>query len=242
MTSGVYSITNSLNGKRYIGKSSNIEQRFINHRYCLNRDDVTKGVNRHLFNAVKKYGIDNFIFEIIEEVEGEDSLTDRELFWIEHYKTLSRDFGYNLRLDSSTRCYVHEETKSLLREVMKGEGNPNYGNKWSDDQKKRNSDIAKKRHADGLYGDSWRDKISKSSSEMWKDSEKKVVMAKKVSKSKRLYTFDQYAKDGLFICSWDSVEDIISANPDYKWQNIYSVCNGYKKSYMGYIWKKKPKK
>lgn len=44
-----------------------------------------------------------------------------------------------------------------------------------------------------------------------------------------------------YIKTFDSVEDIILENPSYKWQNIYSVCNGYKKSYMGYIWKKELK-
>lgn len=66
-------------------------------------------------------------------------------------------------------------------------------------------------------------------------------MAKKVSKAKRLYDFEQYSKDGVLLKVWESVEDIISENPDYKWQNIYSVCNGYKKSYRGFIWKKKLK-
>jgi hypothetical protein len=34
---------------------------------------------------------------------------------------------------------------------------------------------------------------------------------------------------------------IIKANPNFKWQNIYSVCNGYKPTYMGFIWKKELK-
>jgi len=35
---------------------------------------------------------------------------------------------------------------------------------------------------------------------------------------------------------WFSVEEIIKFNPNYKWQNIYAVCNGYKPTMYGYIW------
>jgi hypothetical protein len=55
---------------------------------------------------------------------------------------------------------------------------------------------------------------------------------------KKKYKFLQYDKENNFLKEWDSVEEIISNNPNFKWQNIYSVCNDYKKSYMGFIWKK----
>lgn len=66
-------------------------------------------------------------------------------------------------------------------------------------------------------------------------------MTKKVSESKRKYDFEQYSKDGELLKVWESVEQIVLANPEYKWQNIYSVCNGYRISYRGFIWKKKLK-
>lgn len=211
------------------------------HIYLLNKDVCTVNTNRHLFNAVKKYGIENFSFDVVEEVEGEESLAERELFWMVELKSTDRDFGYNLRVDSSSKCYVHDETREIFRSIFSGEGNPNFGNKWSDDQKLRMSEIAKSRHESGVYGDEWKSKISKASSEMWKDEEKKSEMAKKVAESKRKYDFEQYSKDGELLKVWESVEQIVLANPEYKWQNIYSVCNGYKKSYRGFIWKKKLK-
>jgi len=241
LTSGIYCIRNTLDGKVYVGKSINIERRFLTHSYLLNKDYCVGDVNRHLFNAVKKYGMENFSFEIIEKVEGEESLTERELFWMVDLKSTDRDFGYNLRMDSSSKCYVHDETREIFRSIFLGEGNPNFGNRWSDDQKLKMSEIAKSRHQSGVYGDEWKSKISKASSEMWKDEEKKSEMSKKVAESKRKYDFEQYSKDGELLRVWESVEQIVLNNPEYKWQNIYSVCNGYKKSYKGYIWKKKLK-
>lgn len=243
MTSGIYCINNEINSKVYIGKSIDIERRFGEHRLMLVKDVRHKDVNRHLYNAVKKYGIDNFSFNIIEVVLSEEDLTDREMYWMIQYNSIHRDFGYNLRLDSSTRCYVHPETKKIQSDNNKGVKNPNYGNKWSDCQKSRMSEIARHRHSIGIYGDSWRDKISKASSLMWSNSEKKSKMAKKVSETRGLENcFEQYSRDGVLLRNWDSVSEIIENNPTYKWQNIYSACNGYKKTYMGYIWKKKPKK
>ena len=63
-------------------------------------------------------------------------------------------------------------------------------------------------------------------------------MRKKVSIAVKKYRFQQYTRDGEFIREWESVKEIVAENPGYKWQNIYSVCNGYKKTYMGFVWKK----
>jgi hypothetical protein len=52
----------------------------------------------------------------------------------------------------------------------------------------------------------------------------------KLNKQKK-YKFLQLAEDGTLLKVYDTVEDIIKENPTYKWQNIYSVCNGYKKEY-----------
>ena len=73
----------------------------------------------------------------------------------------------------------------------------------------------------------------------WKDKpESKAQMIKSLKIAKRKYDFHQYTKTGDFIKTWNSVDDIVKENSNYKWQNIYSVCNGYKKTYMGFVWTK----
>ena len=64
MTIGVYRIVNKIDGKSYVGKSKDIEVRFSNHKSLLKRDIGSVDCNRYLFNAVKKYGLENFDFEI----------------------------------------------------------------------------------------------------------------------------------------------------------------------------------
>ena len=248
MSIGIYCIVNKLNNKRYVGKSVDIERRFIHHKYLLtqyNRDK--KKTNRHLFNAVNKYGIENFSFDIIEVFDdvNEELLSERELFWIDFYDSCNRKYGYNLRRDSSTKMIVHDETRKLASENFSGEKNPNYGNYWTDEQKTKMSNIAKYRHSElNVYGDEWKSKISEASKKMWKDEDKKKAMADKVSKtrSEKGFRFYQYDKKTLELVKvWESMVDILSENPDYHNIAIYSVCNGYKKSYRGFIWRKESK-
>jgi hypothetical protein len=156
------------------------------------------------------------------------------------YNTAHSDFGYNLRLDSSTGCITSDDTRKLQSIVQSGTKNGNYGHKWSKEQKENMSTIAKERHSRAdIYNDEWRKKISENSTRTWSDLDKRKKMAIKLKIAKRKYLFEQYSRAGELIRIWDSVDDIILQNPTYKWQNIYSVCNGYKPTYMNFIWKKK---
>lgn len=78
--SGVYSITNNVTGELYIGSSKNIKSRWANHK-CLSQWKLYPGMK--LYQAFIKYGLDNFIFEIIEET---GNLREREQYWIEQLK------------------------------------------------------------------------------------------------------------------------------------------------------------
>ena len=68
MKTGVYKITNQINGKFYIGSSKDLSRRKKDHFRLLK-----KGINHSILlqRAVNKYGIDNFIFEVIVECPEE---------------------------------------------------------------------------------------------------------------------------------------------------------------------------
>ena len=234
---GIYSITNLINGKRYIGKSRNLKDRISSHKCQLRKDVRNKDTNRYLFNAVKKYGMGNFNFEVIECLLDLDQeyLADREIYWMDYYKSYERDFGYNLIKESVYGRILSEDTLKLKSEMSMGKLNPNFNNKWSDEQKKRASEIQKERHKQGFYGDSWKNKISIASSNMWKDEDKKKAMAEKVAKAKLTLKFKQYDKYGNFIAEYSSIDDVIDKNPTFKKSCVYNVANGYKKSYNGFV-------
>ncbi len=87
MSCGIYKITNKINNKVYIGQSINIESRWVHHRnYNINHSHYA------LYQAFDKYGLENFIFEIIE-LCPQNQLNDREIYWINYYNSYQN--GYN---------------------------------------------------------------------------------------------------------------------------------------------------
>lgn len=90
-TGYVYKITNLINNKIYIGKT----EREIDCRWNEHKSKARKNHNSYLYNAMRKYGEQNFIIEELEKVELE-FLSDREKYWIEFFKSNNKDIGYNL--------------------------------------------------------------------------------------------------------------------------------------------------
>lgn len=107
----VYKITNKLNGMPYVGKTTRpLEVRFKEH---------TKA-DSYIGNAIRKYGEENFLCEVIEECETPEQLNEREIFWIAFFKCKQPN-GYN-QTDGgdggNTNFLGHhhtEETKAILR-------------------------------------------------------------------------------------------------------------------------------
>lgn len=109
---GIYKITKKENGKSYIGQSNDIERRFAEHKYKL---DIPIEI------AIRKYGIDSFNFEVIEECSLEQ-LDEREKYWIAFYNTY-KGFGYNCnegggnnRGENNGRTNLTNEDVAYIRE------------------------------------------------------------------------------------------------------------------------------
>jgi len=116
---GIYKITNTVNGKCYVGKSENIHARFAQHKCELK---YNRHQNFHLQLSVNKYNIKNFTFEILEIVTNINELGKREGFWVDRLKCLNRKFGYNKDdIDINTgKRIVSIETRKKLSENKKG--------------------------------------------------------------------------------------------------------------------------
>lgn len=239
---GIYCIRNIINNKIYIGKSKNIYVRISGHIQQLN--NKSKNENRHLINAWNKYGKENFEYFVLEYFDeiNENVLKEKELFWMDNYNSYDRNYGYNLRRDSSTNMIVHNETKEILSKLFSGKNNPNFGNKWSKEKrlemsKKLKEDFKTDKRKKPLYENCIKgNETKKKLYEKFPNLLEENIEKQSISSSK--YKIYQYTKDNILIKIWNKIRDIIKENPNYKKHNIYAVCSGEKPSMYGYIWVK----
>lgn len=97
--SGIYKITNKLNGKVYIGQSKDIMHRFKYYQWSATTNSNYNDTNREIIKDMRLHGLDNFEFEIIASGEEyAESAIDRamaEQFYINKYKSNNPKYGYN---------------------------------------------------------------------------------------------------------------------------------------------------
>lgn len=115
---GIYKVTNLINNKVYIGQSDNIAHRWRIHRdHSLN--NCGHDYNCIFYKAIRKYGLENFKFEVIEEC-SKDELNNRERYWIKHYKSYLgfKDCrGYNMTLGGQS-TYSHYLSYTDVEEIQ----------------------------------------------------------------------------------------------------------------------------
>lgn len=157
----IYKITNNVNGKIYVGKTKDT----INNRYKAHLKQALKNkdlniTSSRLYNAINKYGVENFSVEQIEECPYE-ILSEREIYWIDKLNTRDLSIGYNLC--KGGECgpggpmfkgkHHSDKTKELMSINRKGEKNSNYGNRWtqSDELKALHSKLSSG-EGNGMYG------------------------------------------------------------------------------------------
>ena len=88
----IYCITNIINNKRYVGKTTNtIEERWKEHCQDFKKERCEK---RPLYDAFNKYGVENFKIEYLEEIKDDSLLSEKEIYWIKELETYGSK-GYN---------------------------------------------------------------------------------------------------------------------------------------------------
>lgn len=110
----IYKITNKINNKCYIGQTHfTVEKRWKEHKEDSRKEFLQK---RPLYNAIKKYGIENFTIETVEEINDE-KLNEREKYWIQYYNSYGST-GYNATLGGDgkgiNKKYNYEEIADYL--------------------------------------------------------------------------------------------------------------------------------
>lgn len=153
MTEGIIYKYTSPNGKVYIGQTINERKRFNQHKVATD--------HTHFHNAIRRYGIDSFKYEVVFRTELEDAeqmkaiLNSMERFFIKKYNSTNPRFGYNMTEGGDAGCVgVHhwaygkhrdQKTRNKISQSLKGATPWNKGVPITEDQRKKNSEAAKKK-------------------------------------------------------------------------------------------------
>jgi group I intron endonuclease len=116
--SGIYKITNKVNGKIYIGSAVNLDRRWTEHKRCLK---TRTHPNNKLLNAWHKYGAENFEFIVLIYCEPKDLLM-YEQRCIDSFEVITK--GYNLCPTAGSVLGIKrsDETRKRMSESQKGKG------------------------------------------------------------------------------------------------------------------------
>lgn len=211
MNGFIYKITNNINQKVYIGKTtSSIQERWEEHKREACKD---RAENRPLYKAIKKYGIKNFSIELIETCDILE-LSNREIYWIEEYHSFSN--GYNATLGGDGKIlYDYNLIADLLLQSYTTSEICDIVKCCPDTVKK----VAKLNNIPLTVINSF--------------SLKKKAVEQYDKNNKYIQSFESYAA----ATRWLHEQGIITKESGGVRSHIGEVCNGKRKTAYGYIWK-----
>lgn len=116
----IYIITNMINGKEYVGITMNgYLKRFDTHKYRSRKSDDKRG-KYILYRAMRKYGIENFKVELLEQVDTYEEAKIKEIYYISKFNTYIKsplNWGYNMTIGgdgNGCSFIISEKTRKLI--------------------------------------------------------------------------------------------------------------------------------
>jgi group I intron endonuclease len=110
---GIYKITNNVTKKSYVGQSGRLENRLSNHKKIA-FDEKTKQYNDELYKDIRKYGIENFSFDILETI----SLDELEEKWIQKECKNNKVYNKNLFPHSKNQCQLKVFSEEQVLDII----------------------------------------------------------------------------------------------------------------------------
>lgn len=220
----IYKITNTVNGKMYIGQTrQTIARRWTEHKQCSKSKNL--GYESLLYQAMKKYGIKSFVVEEVEECSDE-LLNDREIYWIAHYGTVENGYnisrgGFGHPRDPIQIAQFDLEGNYIRTICSTSEAAKMVG---ANPQMIYNACRGEKHSAHGFQ---WR---------FLKDAENLGMKLKPIKVSPKYREIHQYTKDGEYIRSFDSIAQAAKQFGIKGSGGIKSVCDGRSRHSHGYRW------
>lgn len=221
----IYKIRNKINDKQYVGQTTRPFKDRIN--------EYKKGFgNDYINNSFKKYGFENFEFSIIETCSTINSLNEREIFWINHYNSRNKDYGYNIELGGMNSLASDETKKKMslshIGVIQSQEWiNKRIAESGSEEAKKygKTKTEEEKKH------------LSENSAKFWQGKSRDQETKNKISVSKQgqlpincRKVFKIIKDSGVIIDTYKSTSDAARNNPSFSQSKISRICNSISKS------------
>jgi group I intron endonuclease len=140
MNTGIYVITNTVNGKEYVGSTTKLHKRWGQHKTELK---FNRHFNSLLQNAWNKYGESSFSYRIVENCD-KDELLVREELWMIKLESHKKMGGYNLcekPMASRLGCKASPETILKMSKSLSGTNHPMWGKHLKFSTKKKLRDL-----------------------------------------------------------------------------------------------------
>jgi len=227
MKTCIYLLKNKINNKVYIGQASNFKRRLGGYKSFAKHNNHSS--KRPINRAINKYGWNNFDIIILEECQREQ-LNEREIYWINFYKSTDHLKGYNISPGGN-----------VFSDIYCGKNNPFYGHNHSLKTRNHLSELAKERFQD------------KNNHPLFGKHHKQTTIEKlkKIDRSYIKIPVLQLDKiTGMLIKEWPSAREaaIGLGHKKERGSNITIVCNKYfyngytTHTALGYKWEYKNKK
>ena len=235
---GIYCFKNLINGKRYVGQSIDIYQRYEQHIWRLDHK-YFKRENKHLIYAWHKYGSENFEFTILEECKIEE-LDDREKYWIAYYD--ARRTGYNGTDGGKDANTYIRFTKKEMDDMFQGEncGHNKLTNQDIFDIIERFKNDEDDKTIANYYNVSPTTISKIRNHKNWTHLTEGLVFKKSKVKfrnmDKKKKAVDMYSRNGKYISTFSSLNDA-ACMTDILYTKIGAACRGEQMTAGGYVWR-----
>lgn len=204
----IYKITNKINQKVYIGKTQcSIERRFREHLDSSKRARCEK---RPLYDAMNKYGVENFSVELVEETNIPE---EREKYWINYYRSyigFSDCNGYNATLGGDGKAYADRE--AIVRLYYEGKNQKEISEILGYDRKTIQVALYEK----GI-------------------THKEIINNSKIKQKKAVWMIDKKTLEKIQLFESTTEAEFFLGKTRSR-QHIVEVCNGLRNSAYGYKW------
>jgi group I intron endonuclease len=129
-SSVIYVIRNLRNGKVYVGQTSQfLDQRKSEHIWEFNNGPK----DRKLYKAIEKYGIKNFVFEIVCNSLDDKFLNELEVHFIKEFDSTNK--GYNMICEGNAAQTI--ESRKKISQKLKGRSIPWHHKTWETRKKNK---------------------------------------------------------------------------------------------------------